>query len=54
MGEIAARLRADQDSSRAQFAVTFERFSRRSTKRRTAHPGRRRAVTATSPAGVAL
>lgn len=44
MGEIAARLQADQDTSRAQFAVIFERFSRRSAQRRTAEPGPRRSA----------
>ena len=39
MGEIAARLQEDQDTSRAQFAAMFERFSRRSAQRRTAHAG---------------
>jgi CHAD domain-containing protein len=39
MGEIAARLQEDQDSSRGQFAAMFERFSRRSAQRRTAPPG---------------
>jgi hypothetical protein len=33
MGEIAARLQADQDTSRAQFTAAFERFSRRSAQR---------------------
>jgi CHAD domain-containing protein len=42
MGEIAARLQADQDTSRAQFAAMFERFSRRSAQRRTAGPAPRR------------
>jgi CHAD domain-containing protein len=36
MGEIAARLQEDQDTSRAQFAALFERFSRRSAQGRTA------------------
>jgi CHAD domain-containing protein len=51
MGEIAARLQEDQDSSRAQFATMFERFARR-----TARPGRRRttpAEPATAVAGAA-
>jgi CHAD domain-containing protein len=42
MGEIAARLQGDQNTSRAQFAAMFERFSRRSAPRRTALPGPRR------------
>jgi CHAD domain-containing protein len=42
MGEIAARLQADQDTSREQFAAMFERFSRRSAQRRAARPGWRR------------
>jgi CHAD domain-containing protein len=42
MGEIAARLQADQDTSRAQFAAAFERFSRRSAQRGTARVGGRR------------
>ena len=33
MGEIAARLQVDQDSSRAKFAATFERFARRPGQR---------------------
>ena len=40
MGEIAARLQVDQDSSRAQFAAMFERFARRSVQRRMARLGR--------------
>jgi CHAD domain-containing protein len=39
MGEIAARLQEDQDSSRALFAAMFERFSRRSPRRRAAPLG---------------
>jgi CHAD domain-containing protein len=56
MGEIAARLQAEQDTSRAQFAAVFERFSRRSAQRPTAHLGRRRtapAEPATATAGAA-
>ena len=56
MGEIAARLQEDQDTSRAQFAAMFERFSRRSAQRRTAQPGPRRtapAEPATAMAGAA-
>jgi CHAD domain-containing protein len=53
MGEIAARLQEEQDTSRAQFAVMFERFSRRSAQRRTAHPGRRGTAPAIATAGVA-
>ena len=51
MGEIAARLQEQQDSARAQFAATFERFSRRSGQRRTAQAGRRRTAPATATAG---
>lgn len=36
MGELAARLQEDQDTSRARFAAVFERFSRRSAQRPTA------------------
>ncbi|GAB3318688.1 hypothetical protein GCM10027451_37850 [Geodermatophilus aquaeductus] len=36
MGEIAARLQEDQDTSRGEFAAVFERFSRRSAQRPTA------------------
>jgi CHAD domain-containing protein len=50
MGEIAARLQEDQDSSRAKFAATFERFARRSGQRRTAWPGRPRAAPARAAA----
>jgi CHAD domain-containing protein len=56
MGEIAARLQEDQDTSRGQFAAMFERFSRRSAQRRTAQPGPRRtapAEPATAMAGAA-
>jgi hypothetical protein len=56
MGEIAARLQEDQDTSRAQFAAMFERFSRRSAQRRTAQRGPRRtapAEPATALAGAA-
>jgi CHAD domain-containing protein len=56
MGEMAARLQDEQDTSRAQFAVQFERFSRRSAQRRTAPPGPRGAAPAeptTSTAGAA-
>jgi CHAD domain-containing protein len=56
IGEIAVRLQEDQDSSRAQFAAMFERFSRRSALRRTAPPGPRRtapAEPATALAGAA-
>jgi CHAD domain-containing protein len=42
MGEIAARLQAEQDSSRAEFAAVFERFSRRSAQRRPVSAGPRR------------
>jgi CHAD domain-containing protein len=34
MGEIAARLQVDQDSSRRKFAATFERFARRPVQHR--------------------
>ena len=54
MGEIAARLQADQDTSRAQFAAVFERFSRRSAQRPAGRLGPRRtvpAVPATAMAG---
>jgi CHAD domain-containing protein len=54
MGEIAARLREAQDTSRAQFAAVFERFSRKSAQCRTAQPGRRRTVPANVMAGAAL
>jgi CHAD domain-containing protein len=40
MGEIAARLQEDQDSSRAKFAARFERFARRSVQRLMARLGR--------------
>jgi CHAD domain-containing protein len=53
MGEIAARLQEQQDSARAQFAATFERFSRRSPQRPTAHLGQRRTEPATAIAGAA-
>jgi CHAD domain-containing protein len=53
MGEMAARLQEDQDTSRARFAAVFERFAQRSTQRRTADPGRRRAAPVTAVAGVA-
>jgi len=49
MGEIAARLQEDQDSSRAQFAAMFERFSRR----RTARPGPCRTAPAEPATGMA-
>jgi CHAD domain-containing protein len=39
MGEIAARLQVDQDSSRARFAAMFERFARRPVRRRTSRLG---------------
>ena len=52
MGEIAARLQEDQDSSRARFAAMFERFARRPARRRTADPGRHRAAPA-EPAAAA-
>lgn len=54
MGEIAARLWEDQNTSRAQFAAVFERFSRKSAQRRTAHPVRRRTQPASAVAGAAL
>jgi CHAD domain-containing protein len=54
MGEIAARLREDQEASRAHFAAVFERFSRKSAQRRTTHSVRRRTVPATVMAGGAL
>lgn len=53
MGEIAARLQVDQDSSRAEFAATFERFARRPAQRRMSKPGRPRAAPAES-AGPAM
>jgi hypothetical protein len=53
MGEIAARLQENQDTSRAQFAATFERFSRRSPQRRTTDPSPRRTAPATATAGAA-
>src|SRR3954454_10404632 len=53
MGEIAARLREDQDTSRAQFSAVFGRFSRKSAQHRTAHPVRRRTVPVTAMAGEA-
>jgi CHAD domain-containing protein len=40
MGEIAARLQEHQHASRAAFTATFERFARRSVRRRTAWLGR--------------
>src|SRR3954447_9727843 len=54
MCEIAAGLREAQDTSRAQFAAVFERYSRKSAQCRTAHPGRRRTGPATAMAGAAL
>jgi len=51
MGEVAARLQEDQDTSRAQFAAMFGQFSRRSAQRGTAHSGRRRAAPARAMAG---
>src|SRR4051812_43389817 len=53
MGEIAARLREDQDTSRGQFAEVFGRLSRKSAQLRTAHPVRRHTVPATAMAGAA-
>ncbi len=53
MGEMAARLQEDQDTSRARFAAVFERFAQRSAQRRTADPGRRRAAPVTAAAGAA-
>ena len=53
MGQIAARLQEDQDTSRAQFSAMFARFSRRSAQRRTAHRGPRRTAPATATAGAA-
>ena len=53
MGEIAARLQEDQDSSRAQFAAMFTRFSRRSAQRREAPLGRLRAAPTEAPAALA-
>jgi hypothetical protein len=56
MGEIAARLQEDQDTSRAEFAAVFERFARRSAQRRTPRVDRRGAApagSATATAGVA-
>jgi CHAD domain-containing protein len=56
MGQIAARLQAQQDSSRAEFAAMFERFSRRSAQSRTASAGQRRRApvqTGTALAGAA-
>jgi HAMP domain-containing protein len=44
MGEIAARLQVDQDSSRAQFTAMFERFARRPVQRRMSRLGRLRAA----------
>jgi len=44
MGEIAARLQADQDSSRARFDATFARFARWPVHRRMSRPGRPRAA----------
>jgi hypothetical protein len=35
IGEIAAHLQVDQDSSRARFTAVFERFARRPVQRRT-------------------
>ncbi|WP_368858535.1 hypothetical protein [Modestobacter marinus] len=49
MGEIATPQQEDPDTSRAPFAATFERSSRRSAQPRTAQPGPRR----TAPAGPA-
>jgi len=53
MGEMAARLQEDQDTSRARFAAVFERFAQRSAQRRTADPGRRRPAPVTAVAGAA-
>jgi CHAD domain-containing protein len=53
MGEMAARLQEDQDTSRARFAAVFERFAQRSAGRRTADPGRRREATVSAVAGAA-
>jgi CHAD domain-containing protein len=51
--EIAARLREDQDTSRAQFAAVFAWLSRRSAQRRRAHPVRRPTLLASAVAGAA-
>jgi hypothetical protein len=53
MGEMAARLQEDQDTSRARFAAVFERFAQRSAPRRTADPDRRRPAPVTAVAGAA-
>jgi hypothetical protein len=53
MGEVAARLQEAQDSSRAEFAALFERFSRRSAPRRSAPPGPRRTAPVTPAAALA-
>ena len=57
MGEMAAQLAQDQDSSRANFATAFERFAQRSGRRRTARltwpdlaPGVPAAAVSTGPA----
>ena len=44
MGEIAARLQVDQDSSRERFADMFERFARRPVQRRASRPDQLRAA----------
>jgi len=44
MGEIAARLQVDQDSSRERFADMFERFARRPVQRRASRPEQLRAA----------
>jgi CHAD domain-containing protein len=53
MGEVAARLQEAQDSSRAEFAALFERFSRRSAPRRSAAPGPRRTAPVAPAAALA-
>jgi CHAD domain-containing protein len=53
MGEMAARLQEEQDTSRARFAVVFERFARRSPQHRTTEPGSRRPATINARAGAA-
>ena len=50
MGEIAARLQVDQDSSRAKFAVLFEQFARRPGQRRLSRLGPPRAAQITTTA----
>ena len=50
MGEVAARLQADQDASRAEFTEMFERFARPSVRRRLGRPGQ---AASTASAGAA-